>query len=223
MQLGNTLNSKLDYGGVPAINSEGTLENVYWKVEKVGTFWGTGKTDEDLARYIPNLFPVSRQNQVAGTHPRKAFASVTYSKKNNLEFVIKLAANIYTNYNSMKIVLPFQFTKKTNKAVAMDADTITVNNCFGYWITDKDIRCYPDDTRILPTNNNVDVYQYSNAQLKYPPEKSVKIVLKNLLYSNKPVYLDADTNRRSNTNDNVGERSDPNLTYSLVQLKDHVF
>ena len=29
MQLGNTLNSKLDYGGVPAINSEGTLENVY--------------------------------------------------------------------------------------------------------------------------------------------------------------------------------------------------
>ena len=29
MQLGNTLNSKLDYGGVPAINNEGTLENVY--------------------------------------------------------------------------------------------------------------------------------------------------------------------------------------------------
>ena len=144
-------------------------------------------------------------------------------RKKNLEFVIELAANTYNNYSSMKIVLPIQFTKKTNKAVAMDADTTTVNNFFGHWITGINIQCYPDDTRILQTNNNVDVYQYSNAQLKYPPEKSVKIVLKNLLYSNKPVYLDADTNRRSNTNDNVGERSDPNLTYRLVQLKDHVY
>ena len=42
----------------------------------------------------------------------------------------------------------------------MDIDMITVNNFFGYWIKDIDIRQYPDDTRILPTNNNVDVYQY---------------------------------------------------------------
>ena len=45
----------------------------------------------------------------------------------------------------------------------MDVDTITVNNFFGHWITDIDIRHYPDDTRILPTNNNVDVSQYSDA------------------------------------------------------------
>ena len=96
--------------------------------------------------------------------------------KKIIEFVIELASNTYTNNSSMEIVFPIQFTKKTNKAVAMDADTITVNNCFEYWITDKDIRCYPDDTRILPTNNNVDVYQYSNAQLKYLPEKSLKTI-----------------------------------------------
>ena len=95
----------------------------------------------------------------------------------------------------MEIVPPIQFTKKTNKAVAMDADTIKVNNCFGRGITDTDIKRYPDDTRILATNNNVDVYHYSNVPLKYLPEKSVKTVLKNLLYLNKPVYLDADTNR----------------------------
>ena len=123
----------------------------------------------------------------------------------------------------MEIVPPIQFTKKTNKAVAMDADTIKVNNCFGRGITDTDIKRYPDDIRILATNNNVDVYHYSNAPLKYLPEKSVKTVLKNLLYLNKPVYLDADTDRWSNTNDNVGKRSDPNLTYRLAQLKDHVF
>ena len=158
IQLDDTLNPKLDYGGVPAIDSEGTLENFYGKVDKVDTFWKTGKADEDLARYIPNLLPVTRQNQVAGTHLRKAFASVTYSDKKNLEFVIEVAANTYTNYSSMEIVFPIQFTKNTNKVVAMDADTITGNNFFGHWITDIDIRRYPDDTGVLSTNNNVGVY-----------------------------------------------------------------
>ena len=51
----------------------------------------------------------------------------------------------------------------------MDAQMITINNCFGHWFTDIDIRRYPDDTRILQTNNSVDIYQYSNAQLKYLP------------------------------------------------------
>ena len=42
----------------------------------------------------------------------------------------------------------------------MDDYTITVNIFFGHWITIIDIRHYPDDTRILPTNNNVNVYQF---------------------------------------------------------------
>ena len=67
---------------------------------------------------------------------------------------------------------------------------ITVNNFFGHWFTDVNRRRYPDDTRILPTNNSVDIYQYSNAQLKYLPKTSVKTLLKRMLYSNKPVYLD---------------------------------
>ena len=78
---------------------------------------------------------------------------------------------------------------------------MTVNNFFGHWFTDIDIRRHPDDKRILPTNNSLDIYQYSNAQLKYLPEKSVKTVLKTMLCSNKPVYLDADVDRRSKNND----------------------
>ena len=42
---------------------------------------------------------------------------------------------------------------------------------FGHWFTGIDIRRYPDDMRTLPTNNSVDIYQYSNAQLKYLPKK----------------------------------------------------
>ena len=46
----------------------------------------------------------------------------------------------------MELVLPIQFTKSTNKTAKMSADLITVNNFFGHWIKDIDIRRYPDDT-----------------------------------------------------------------------------
>ena len=72
----------------------------------------------------------------------------------------------------MEIVLPIQFTKKTNKTAQIDDDTVTVNNFFGNWFTDIDIRRYPDHMRKLPTNNSVDIDQYSNVQLKYLPQKA---------------------------------------------------
>ena len=49
----------------------------------------------------------------------------------------------------------------------MDAQMMTVNNLFGHWFTDIDISRYPDDMKILPTNNSVDIYQYSNVQMKH--------------------------------------------------------
>ena len=68
---------------------------------------------------------------------------------------------------------------------------MVVNNFFGHWFTDIDIRRYPDDTRILPTSNSVDIYQYSNV----------------------PVDLDKDVDRRPNNNEDDNKHSDPNLTY----------
>ena len=94
---------------------EGNLETLIGKIEKVGGFWKTGKADGDLARYLPNILPVTRQNQVAGQLPRKAYVSVTYSDKKILEFTLENTANTYTNYSSMEIVLLIQFTKKVTK------------------------------------------------------------------------------------------------------------
>ena len=51
IQLGRTLNPARDYGGVPSINDEGTLENLISKVDKVTDFVATGKADGDLSRY----------------------------------------------------------------------------------------------------------------------------------------------------------------------------
>ena len=123
----------------------------------------------------------------------------------------------------MEICLPWKFTKKANQALQMDVQMITVNKFFGHWFTDIYIRRYPDDLRILLTNNSVDVYQYSNAQMKYLLEKSVEKLLKTVLYSNKPVYLTKDVNRRSYNGNSDAKRADPNLTYRLVELKNYIF
>ena len=56
IQLGNTLNPALDCSGVPAIANEANLESIYGKIDKIGGFWKSGKADESLARYIPNLY-----------------------------------------------------------------------------------------------------------------------------------------------------------------------
>ena len=112
IQLGDTLNPLQDYGGTPTVDDEENLENLYSKVDKIGAFWKTDNADEDLSRYIPNILPVMTQNQIAGTIPRKALASATYSDKKSLEFVLELTGNTYSNYSSLELVLPIQFTRK---------------------------------------------------------------------------------------------------------------
>ena len=47
------------------------------------SFLKTGKTDGDLSRYFPNILPITRQLQIAGKLPRKAYARVTYPDKKN--------------------------------------------------------------------------------------------------------------------------------------------
>ena len=128
IQLGQTLNPARDYGGVRSINDEETLENLISKVDKVTGFVATGKAAGDLSRYYPNILPITRQSQVAGELPRKAYASVTYSDKK--QFVIELTANIYSNYSTMEVCVPIKFTKKSNKALQMDVNMMTVNNFF---------------------------------------------------------------------------------------------
>ena len=100
---------------------------------------------------------------------------------------------------------------------------MTVSNLFGHWFTDIDIRHYPDDMKILPTNNSADIYQYSNPQMKYLPEKLVKNFVETIFHSNKPVYLTKNVDRRSHNDDRDAKRTDPNLTYHLAQLKDYIF
>ena len=52
-------------------------------MDKTTHFIGTGKADEDLSRYYPNILPITRQSQIAGDLPRKAYATNTYTDKKN--------------------------------------------------------------------------------------------------------------------------------------------
>ena len=83
IQLGQALNPARDYGGVSSINDEVTLENLLRKVDKTTQFIGIGKADEDLSGYYPNIPPITRQSQIAGDLPRKAYATNAYTDKKN--------------------------------------------------------------------------------------------------------------------------------------------
>ena len=66
----------------------------------------------------------------------------------------------------MEVCVPLKITKRTNKTQAIDDEMMTVNNFFGHWFMDIDIRRYPDDMLILTTNNSISIANYSNAQMK---------------------------------------------------------
>ena len=44
-----------------------------------------------------------------------------------------------------------------------------------------------------------------------------------MLYSNKPVYLAENVDRRPNNDNNNNKRSDPNLTYRIAQVRNYIF
>ena len=73
-------------------------------------------------------------------------------------------------------------------------------------------------------NSSVSIANYSNAEMKYLPAKSVKKLLKTMLYHNKDVvYNQDDMDRRSYNSATDKDRTDPNLDYRLANLKDFIF
>ena len=80
----------------------------------------------------------------------------------------------------MTIVLPIYFNKSTDKNA--DVDAVTVNNFFSRWLKEIYIRRYPDDVRILPTNNTVEVYNYIVQQIKHIPTKSLDDIKETIMY-----------------------------------------
>ena len=115
-----------------SIDNTSNLKDVFGKVEKLGDLWDKGQADASLIRYIPGLSNFLRQGKIFNIVPKKAYSISTYADKKPFECTIELAANTFTNYSSMCIVLPITIKKATNKA--QKVEVITENNFFRHWL-----------------------------------------------------------------------------------------
>ena len=110
-----------------------------------------------------------------------------------LEFNLEVVNNHYINFSNMVLCLPIAFRKKTNKAAAIDATMIPVNNFFAHWIKDVTVKRYGDDIAVLPINTTLDTYRYSESMLKQMPKDALATFQKELLYRKKRVIIKGNT------------------------------
>ena len=98
-----------------------------------------------------------------------------------------------------------------DKAADIDVTMITVNNFFCALFKEIDIKRYPDDVRIAPTNNTVNIADYSAQIIKHMPNKSLDTIKKTLLYNKEGMFLPADRDRRLSDTNTDADRTDKNL------------
>ena len=112
--------------------------------------------------------------------------------------------------------------KVTNNDVDIDTDLITVNNFFVHLIKEISITRYNNNRQLMPMFLPYEIYQYSDAVLKYLPEKSLKKLQKTILFSNKPVvYNKAVIDRGIDNSATFADiTNDDRITLFRDQLKD---
>ena len=206
---GSNLNPLKDVSKVPTIDNIPTLNNAERKLNMLSKLWNKGQLEISLSRYIPGLTKPARQGQIAKIEDQITYADQTYEDKKTLEFSIRLASNCYTNFSTMELVLPIFFSEKDDKATAIPATVRPVNNFFTHWIKEIDIKRYPDQFKILPTNNIVPISDHAAKYLKHMPSEALNTIKYTLLYEKTRVSLKGD--RRSHSSNTPADRTDDNI------------
>ena len=187
--LGANLNPIKDAVGVSSIDFSADIENLIEKLDKLSTLYDSGQMDKDVMKYIPGMVPVSYQGQIDFIDTKRTYAASTYSDMQQIEFNLEVINNHYINFSNLILCLPIAFRKRTNKAAAIDAAMIPVNNFFAHWIKDVTVKRYGDDIAVLPINTTLDTYRYSESMLKHMPKDALATFQKELLYSKKRVII----------------------------------
>ena len=86
--------------------------------------------------------------------------------------------------------------KATDASTDIDATLTTVNNFFAHWQKEVDIKRYPNDTRILPANNIVDIYRDLEKMLKHLPAKALDTIKETLLCEKTEVIIPVGRDKR---------------------------
>ena len=192
--LGETLNPYNDARKSTAIDRTASNYNdAKEKVQKIRDLTGTGRYDENLAKYIPALLELAFQGMSEDIDTKEKTAHPSYKDMEQLDFQILLTENYHVNLNGIHICFPIKIKKnKTNKALDIDGDLITVNNIFAHWVKEISITRYGSDKELPPTFSPYEMYQYSDSMLKHLPSDALKTIAKTLLYDKTPVHY-ADT------------------------------
>ena len=208
---------------VEAIDYTADFENLFGQIDAYTKFYNTGKTKNDLVRYIPGLTKPAHQGQIYGTPTKKTYPDDTCKSLKVAKFNIKLTNNQYMNFH-VYLVFPMKILKSSNVANDLADDVITVNNFFAHWIKELDFKRYGDDIPILPLTITVEIYKYFDAILKHI-WKALKTFQNDLLYSNKKVNLPAGEDQRKHYPTQAADadkRTDDNLNDKLDKFSDQL-
>ena len=131
------------------------------------------------------------------------------------------------NFHNVYLVFPMKIKKSSSVANDLADDVITVNNFFGHWIKELNIKRYGDDIPILPLTNTVliQIYKYSDVMLKHIEDDGLKSFQNDLLYSNKKVSLSTGEDRRKHYTTqaaDVAKRTDDYLDDRLDKFSDQL-
>ena len=169
-------------------------------MQKIRDLVGTGKYDENLAKYIPGLLELAFQGMLDDIDTKEKSAQPSYEDMEQLDFQIIQTENYYVNHNGIHICFPIKIKKKTNEDADIDGNLITVNNFFEHWVKEISITKYGSDKELPPTFSPWELYQYSDSMLKHLPKLSLNTINKTLLYDKQPVYFSDTSYDRRNHN-----------------------
>ena len=85
-------------------------------------------------------------------------AHPSYKDMEQLNLQILLTENYYVNPNGIHICIPIKIKRKTNNALDIDADLITVNNFFAHWVKEISITRYGSDKELPPIYSPWKIY-----------------------------------------------------------------
>ena len=129
INLGKIASSFDGIGSFSAIDrTTSSFLNASEKVQKIKRLIKTGEYDADIAKFIPGTLEFVYQGILEDIDTKEQPEHISYKDMENLEFLILLTSNYYTNSNSIHICFLMKITKGTDETDNIDTDLITVNN-----------------------------------------------------------------------------------------------
>ena len=113
------------------------------------------------------------------------------------------------NVQDMKEKMMQQTVPQTPQTQHQEMGFREIVNQLTNWIKEIDIKRYPDNLKILPTNNVVPLSDHAAKYLKHMPANALSTIKSTLLYEKTPVMLASD--RRSHSSNTPADRSDKNI------------